>query len=97
MRRDEQVERRFIASHHYDRLTSAQLRETSAIWETHVLKLPQPSHLSSAKMQQVLGPASGGYIGLLDRIVREAAVQSLQQGFERIELAILKTVAAECR
>jgi DNA transposition AAA+ family ATPase len=84
-------------SHRYDRLSSSQLVETSAIWEMHVLKLPQPSHLSSAKMQKVLGPASGGYIGLLDRIVREAAVRSLEQGFERIELSILKAVATECR
>lgn len=97
MRRDEQVLRRFIASHRYDRLSSSQLVETSAIWEMHVLKLPQPSHLSSAKMQKVLVPASGGYIGLLDRIVREAAVRSLEQGFERIELSILKAVATECR
>lgn len=97
VRRDEQVHRRFIASQRYERLTSSQLVETSAIWETHVLKLPQPSHLSSAKTQKVLGAASGGYIGLFDRIVREAAVQSLLAGFERIELSILKAVATECR
>jgi DNA transposition AAA+ family ATPase len=97
MRRDEQVYYRFIASHRYERLTSAQLIETSAIWETHVLRLPEPSHLSSAKMQKILGPVTGGYLGLLDRILREAAVRSLSRGLKRIEFNILSEVAAECR
>lgn len=97
MRRDEQVYRRFIASHRYERLTSAQLVEISAIWETHVLRLPEPSNLGSAKMQKILGPVTGGYLGLLDRILREAAVRSLSRGLKRIEFNILNEVAAECR
>ncbi|HEY9910075.1 MAG TPA: TniB family NTP-binding protein [Thermosynechococcaceae cyanobacterium] len=97
IRRDEQVERRFIASHHYDRLSAAQLIETSAIWETHVLKLPQASHLSSVKVQKLLAPATGGYIGLLDRILREAAVRSLRLGQSRIEFKTLSDVIAECQ
>jgi len=97
MPRDEQVHRRFIASHRYERLTSAQLIETSAIWETHVLRLPEPSNLGSAKMQKILGPVTGGYLGLLDRILREAAVRSLSRGLKRIEFNILNEVAAECR
>lgn len=97
VRRDEQVHRRFIASHRYERLNLVQLVETSAIWESYVLKLPQPSHLSSAKMQKVLGPATGGYIGLLDRILREAAVRSLERGLSCIELSVLREVVAECR
>jgi len=97
VRRDEQVHRRFIASYHYERLTSVQLAQTSAIWEAHVLKLPQASNLSSTKMQKVLAPATGGYIGLLDRILREAAVRSLERGLNSISLNILSEVAAECR
>lgn len=97
LRRDEQVYRRFIGSHRYERLTSAQLIETSAIWETHVLRLPEASNLGSAKMQKILGPVTGGYLGLLDRILREAAVLSLSRGLKRIEPSILSEVAAECR
>lgn len=97
MRRDEQIYQRIIMSHRYERLTSAQLLETSVIWEKHVLRLPEPSQLGSAKMQKVLGPATGGYIGLLDRILREAGVRSLQRGAKRIEFNILKEVVAECR
>lgn len=97
VKRDEQVERRFIGSHHYDRLSATQLAETSAIWEAHVLKLPQSSHLSSAKVQKLLGPATGGYIGLVDRILREAAVRSLRSGKSRVEFNVLSQVVAECR
>lgn len=97
LRRDEQVYRRFMGSHRYERLTSAQLIETSAIWETHVLRLPEPSNLGSSKMQKILGPITGGYLGLLDRILREAAVRSLCRGLKRIEYNILSEVAAECR
>lgn len=96
-RRDEQVYYRFIGSYRYERLTSAELAETSEIWETHVLKLPQPSHLSSAKMQKILGAATNGCLGLLDRILREAAVRSLERGLQRIEFNLLREVAAECR
>jgi DNA transposition AAA+ family ATPase len=97
VRRDEQIYQRFIASHRYERLTSSQLAETSVIWEKHVLRLPEPSHLGSAKMQKVLGVATGGYIGLLDRILRDAGVRSLRRGQKRIELNILNEVVAECR
>ena len=97
IRRDDQIYYRFIASHRYERLSSTQLVETSAIWETHVLRLPEPSNLGSAKMQKILGPVTGGYLGLLDRILREAAVRSLSRGLKRIEFNILSEVAAECR
>ena len=97
VRRDEQVHRRFIASHRYERLTSGQLAQTSAIWEVHVLKLPEASNLSSGKMQKILAPATGGYIGLLDRILREAAVRALQRGLSCISLSLLSEVATECR
>ncbi|HEY9622400.1 MAG TPA: transposase, partial [Crinalium sp.] len=83
-RRDEQVYRRFMGSYRYERLNSAELAETSEIWESHVLKLPQRSNLSNAKMQKILGVATSGYLGLLDRILREAAVRSLELGLQRI-------------
>ena len=73
------------------------MAQTSAIWEVHVLKLKEPSKLSSAKMQKILAPVTGGYIGLLDRILREAAVRSLQRGLNCISLSILSEVANEFR
>jgi hypothetical protein len=97
LRRNEQVQYRCIAKHQYSRMTPAQIAKTSAIWENHVLRLPQPSRLSSAKMQKLLAPASGGYIGLLDRMLREAAVRSLRAGKGCVEYKILAEVVAECQ
>lgn len=97
MRRNEQVQYRCIAKHQYSRMTPAQIAKTSAIWETHVLRLPQPSRLSSARMQKLLAAATGGYIGLLDRMLREAAVRSLRAGKTCVEYKILADVVAECQ
>lgn len=95
--RNEQVQYRCIDKHRYTRMTPTQIAKTSAIWEAHVLQLPEPSCLSSAKMQKLLVPATGGYIGLLDRVVREAAVRSLRAGKSCIEYKILADVVAECQ
>lgn len=95
--RNEQVQYRCIGKHRYPRMTPTQIAKTSAIWEAHVLQLPEPSRLSSAKMQKLLAPATGGYIGLLDRVVREAAVRSLRAGKSCIEYKILVDVVAECQ
>jgi hypothetical protein len=86
-----------MACYRYQKLTIAQLVETTAIWEEHVLKLPQASNLASPKMQKILGPAVHGYIGLLDMIVREAAIRSLKHGQSRITLTTLSEVVAEYR
>ena len=97
IRRDEQVYNRFMACYRFHRLSTEQLEETTAIWETHVLKLPQPSNLTTEKMQVLLGKATGGYLGLLDRILREAAILALESGQSKIDSTLLKHVTAEYR
>ncbi len=49
----------------------------TAIWEEHRLKLPEPSKLTSVKAQNLLFPATRGYIGLLDLILTDVATLSL--------------------
>jgi DNA transposition AAA+ family ATPase len=44
VRRDEQVYNRFMAYHRFHRMDSQMLEDTTAIWETYVLRLPQPSN-----------------------------------------------------
>jgi DNA transposition AAA+ family ATPase len=95
VRRDEQVHNRFMACHRFHRLDSQALEETTAIWEEYVLKLPQPSNLTDAAMQRVLGGATRGYLGLLDEILRNAARQALQMGRSHIDLKMLTQVAAQ--
>jgi len=91
------VYNRFVACHRFQRLNAAQLIEVTAIWEMHVLKLPESSKLTSAKTQRLLGEATRGYIGLLDTILREAAMQALQRGKSRIDLATLQVAVQECQ
>jgi DNA transposition AAA+ family ATPase len=95
--RDEQVQRRFLACHRFYRLDSPALSEMSAIWEDYVLRLPQPSHLTRAPMQKILGAATRGYLAPLDEILRKAARQALRSGHLRIELLHLTQVVNEHR
>lgn len=95
MGRDEQVKRRFLSCHRFHRLDSQTLEELTAIWEDHVLQLPQPSHLTRVPVQKILGTATHGYLGPLDEILRKAARRALQTGQPRIELALLNQVVME--
>jgi DNA transposition AAA+ family ATPase len=95
LRRDEQVLRRFMACHRFHRMNAGELEETTAIWETYVLRLPESSNLTSDSMQRLLATATQGYLGLLDEILRNAATRALQAERSRIDLAILQQAAAE--
>lgn len=95
VRRDEQVHNRFMACHRFHRFDSQMLEDTTAIWEEYVLRLPQPSNLTSAAMQKILGAATRGYLGLLDEILRTAARQALQQERSHIDVALLTQAVAE--
>jgi DNA transposition AAA+ family ATPase len=48
-------------------------------------------------MLKALGEATGGYVGLLDMILREATIRALKKGLQRIDLETLKEVAGEYR
>ena len=95
VKRDEQVHNRFRACHRFGKLSGVEFKKTVDIWERDILKLPVASNLSSKAMLKVLGEATGGYIGLLDMILREAAVRALEKGLKKIDLATLKEVAGE--
>jgi DNA transposition AAA+ family ATPase len=96
IRRDEQVLYRFLPAYRFSRLSAEELREMTALWEEHVLQLPEPSQLTSAKAQELLGQATRGYIGILDMILREAAIRSLQLGQSKIGMSTLRQVVKEC-
>ena len=95
IKRDEQVHNRFRACHRFGKLSGVEFQKTVKIWEQDILKLPVASNLSSKVMLKVLAPATGGYIGLLDMVLREAAVRALEKGLKKIDLATLKEVAGE--
>lgn len=97
VRRDEQIYKRFMACHRFHRLNAAQLKATTAVWEKHVLQLPKSSKLTQASIQNLLGTVTQGYIGILDTILREAAIRALKAGKESIPRAILSEVAGDYR
>ena len=95
IKRDEQVYNRFRACHRFGKLSGEDFKWTVEIWEKQILKLPVASNLSSKRMLKTLGEATGGYIGLLDMILREAAIRALKKGLQKIDLATLREVTEE--
>jgi hypothetical protein len=88
---------RFRACHRFEKLSGEEFKQTIDIWERQVLKLPIASNLSRPKMMKVLGQTTGGYMGLLDMILREAAIRSLKKGLHKIDFDTLKAVAEKYR
>jgi len=97
IKRDEQVYNRFRACYRFGTISGEQFRQTVETWELDVLRLPVASNLTSKDMMQILAKATGGYIGLLDMVLREAAIRSLERGLKKIDKAILKEVCEEYR
>jgi len=95
IKRDEQVYNRFRSHRRFGKLAGKEFKNTVEIWEANVLKLPVPSNLTSPAMMKILARATGGYIGRLDELLREAAIKSLAKGHKRIEKAVLEEVARE--
>lgn len=95
IKRDEQVHNRFRACYRFGKLTGTEFEQVVKIWERDILRLPIPSNLHAKNMLKILGQATGGYIGLLDMILRETAVRALEKGLGKINLETLKEVAEE--
>jgi hypothetical protein len=101
---DEQVHNRFRACYHFGTLSGEQFKQTVAIWERDIINLPVASNLTSKPMLEILRKATGikqkngsigYYIGLIDMVIREAAIRSLEKGLNKIDQAIFKEVANE--
>jgi DNA transposition AAA+ family ATPase len=95
IKRDEQVHNRFRAQRRFGKLLGQEFKDTVVIWENKVIALPVPSNLAKVDTQKLLLKATGGYIGRLDEILREAAIKSLSRGHKKIEFSILQEVARE--
>lgn len=92
---DEQVYNRFRACHRFGKLSGEDFKNTVALWEQKVLKLPVASNLTSKEMLRILTTGTEGYIGRMDEILREAAIRSLSAGYKKVEKKILEEVARE--
>jgi DNA transposition AAA+ family ATPase len=95
MKKDEQVYNRFRACYRFGKLSGEEFIRTVNIWEKQVLKLPVASNLTNKKMLKLIGEATQGYIGIMDMVLREAAIRSLKKGLNKIDLDTLKEVVQE--
>ena len=96
VQRDDQVLYRFLSAYRFSHLGTEELREMTALWEEHILQLPEPSNLTNDKAQRLLLQATRGYIGVLDQILCEATIRTLQMEKTRITLPTLRQVVKEC-
>ena len=96
IQRDDQVLYRFLSAYRFSRLDTEGLQEMTALWEEHILQLPEASNLTNDKAQRLLLQATRGYIGVLDQILCEAAIRTLQMRKSRITLQMLRQVVKEC-
>lgn len=97
IKKDEQVYNRFRACHRFGKLSGNDFVDAVSIWEKDVLKLPVASNLTGKRMMKVLGEATLGYLGLLDMVLREAAIRALKKGLSKIDLETLREVTGEYR
>lgn len=96
VQRDDQVLYRFLSAYRFSRLDTEGLQEMTALWEEHILQLPEASNLTNDKAQRLLLQATRGYIGVLDQILCESAIRTLQMKQSRITLPTLRQVVKEC-
>ncbi|WP_069791258.1 hypothetical protein A5482_000305 [Cyanobacterium sp. IPPAS B-1200] len=76
-------------------MAGEEFSRTVNIWERQVLKLPVASNLTSQRMLKLIGEATQGYIGIIDMVLRDAAIRSLKKGLNKIDYDTLKEVVQE--
>lgn len=96
VKKDEQVYNRFRFKYTFGRLGGDAFRQTVAIWEQQVLQMPVASNLNQGKKLEILQGRTGGYIGILDMVLRDAAVAALRKGQALIDEDTLQEVAELC-
>lgn len=99
---DEQVYNRFRSNYQIGTLPSSQLQQIVGAWERDIIALPVASNLTNEPMLKIIRQATGAprrgyYIGLIDMVLREAAIRSLEKGMMHIDKKILEEVAQEYR
>jgi DNA transposition AAA+ family ATPase len=95
LEQDEQVDVRFEPCYRFARLNADEVRVMTAMWEEHVLRMPEPSNLTSAKAQKLIYPATRGYIGVLSQVLVTAAIMAIHQSQSHISLEILTRAIKE--
>ncbi|MBD1906339.1 TniB family NTP-binding protein [Funiculus sociatus GB2-A5] len=92
IKRNEYIHDRFIECYRFDVISEKKFPKMVEIWEREVADLPLPSNLSREETLKPLYIKTGGKLGLLDKVIRKAAILSLKKGLKSIDKATLHEV-----
>ncbi len=92
IKRESYIHERFIECYKLKEVSENKLPELIQIWEDEVLRLPVPSNLTKEETLTQLHDKTNGKIGLVDRVLRKAAILSLRKGLSNIDKATLNEV-----
>ncbi|MEA5499174.1 TniB family NTP-binding protein [Limnoraphis robusta Tam1] len=92
IKKKEYIHRRFVECYRLKALTENQFPKVVQMWEDDIVKLPVPSNLTKPETLRRLYEKTGGTIGLLDRVLRRAAILSLKKGNSKIDRETLDEV-----
>jgi len=96
VKKDEQVYNRFRFKYTFGRLGGDAFKQTVVIWEQQILQMPVACNLTHPDKLRILQSYTEGYIGILDMLLRGAAVQALKKGQSSIDTETLQRVAEQC-
>ena len=92
IKKEPYIHDRFIECYRLPLVSEKKFPEFVQILEDEVLCLPVPSNLTKREILMPLYQKTGGKIGLVDRVLRRAAILSLRKGFKNIDKATLDEV-----
>lgn len=92
IKRNEYIHDRFVECYRFDVVSEKKFPQMVEIWETNIVDLPLPSNLTRDETLKPLYLKTGGKIGLLDKVLRKAAILSLRKGLKCIDRTTLDEV-----
>jgi DNA transposition AAA+ family ATPase len=92
IKRNEYIHDRFIECFRFDVVSEKKFPQMVEIWEREIVQLPVPSNLTKQETLKPLYLKTGGKIGLLDKVMRKAAILSLRKGLSHIDRNTLDEV-----
>ncbi len=92
IKKEPYIHDRFIECYKLQVVSENKFAELVQTWEDDVLCLPMPSNLTKKETLIPLYQKTRGKIGLMDRVLRRAAIISLRKGLSNIDKATLDEV-----
>lgn len=89
IKRNEYIHDRFVECYRFGVVSEKKFPNIVEMWEQDVANLPLPSNLNREEILTPLYLKTGGKLGLLDKVIRKAAILSLKKGLKSIDKTTL--------